>query len=48
MIIEVHDMPELVFQGKDPSLERAVEELMKSLQENPCKSIKAPDAPSKF
>ncbi len=46
--IEVHDLAELVFQGKDPSLERAVKELIKSLQENPRKSIKAPNAPSKF
>ena len=46
--IEIHDLPELVYQGQDPSLERAVQELMKSLQENPRKGIKAPKAPSKF
>ena len=46
--IEVIDRPELVYQGQDPSLERAVEELLKDLKENPRKSIKAPPAPTKF
>ncbi|WP_395374763.1 PDZ domain-containing protein [Marinicella sp. W31] len=46
--IEVIDRPELVAQGRDPSLERAVEELLKSLEENPRKSIKAPPAPAEF
>ncbi len=46
--IEVLDRPELVQAGKDPSLERAVEELLKELKENPRKSIKAPAAPTKF
>ncbi len=46
--IEVIDRPELIAKGKDPSLERAVKELMKNLKQNPRKSIKAPKAPTKF
>lgn len=46
--IEVIDRPELVAAGRDPSIERAVEELMKDLQENPRKRIKSPPAPSQF
>ena len=46
--IEVIDSPELVAAGQDPSLERAVIELLKELDENPRKSIKAPAAPSDF
>lgn len=46
--IEVVDRPELIAQGRDPSIERAVEELLKDLQENPRKSIKSPAAPTKF
>jgi tricorn protease len=46
--IEVVDRPELVAIGQDPSLERAVKELLKELDENPRKSIKAPMAPSQF
>ncbi|WMS88829.1 S41 family peptidase [Pleionea litopenaei] len=46
--IEVLDRPELIHAGSDPSLERAVKELLKDLDENPRKSIKAPTPPSKF
>ena len=46
--IEVIDRPELIYKGQDPSIERAVEELLKDLQENPRKSIKAPPAPTEF
>lgn len=46
--IEVIDRPELIYVGKDPSLERAVEELLKDLKENPRKSIKAPAPPTNF
>lgn len=46
--IEVIDRPELIHQGRDPSLERAVKELLKDLPENPKKSIKAPKPPTKF
>jgi tricorn protease len=46
--IEVIDRPELVHAGHDPVLERAVKELLKELDENPRKSIKAPAAPTQF
>ncbi len=46
--IEVIDRPELVAAGQDPSLERAVEELLKDLKANPRNSIKAPPAPTDF
>jgi tricorn protease len=46
--IEVIDRPELVAAGHDPSLERAVQELLKELEENPRKSIKAPASPTEF
>lgn len=46
--IEVIDRPELIHKGQDPSIERAVEELLKDLQVNPRKSIKVPPAPSEF
>ena len=46
--IEVLDRPELVHAGQDPSLERAVKELLKDLKANPRKSIKAPPAPTNF
>ena len=46
--IEVIDRPELIYQGKDPSIERAVKELLKDLKANPRKSIKAEPAPTKF
>lgn len=46
--IEVIDRPELIFKGKDPSVERAVEELLKELKANPKKKLTVPPAPSKF
>ncbi len=46
--IEVIDRPELIYLGKDPTIERAVEELLKDLQPNPRKSIEAPPAPTEF
>jgi tricorn protease len=46
--IEVIDRPELIYQGKDPSLERGVKELMKNLKQNPRKKLKVPKPPSKF
>ncbi len=46
--IEVIDRPELVAAGKDPSLERAVQELLKDLKQNPRASIKAPPSPKEF
>ncbi|MBX2858395.1 MAG: PDZ domain-containing protein [Cellvibrionaceae bacterium] len=46
--IEVIDRPELIAQGKDPSIERAVDELLKQLPATPAKPIQAPAAPSDF
>lgn len=46
--IEVIDRPELVAAGGDPSIERAVEELLKELKANPRKNMKAPEAPTEF
>ena len=46
--IEVIDTPHLVAQGRDPSLEKAVEVLLAELQKNPVKPIVAPEAPSDF
>ncbi|WP_086929632.1 S41 family peptidase [Agarilytica rhodophyticola] len=46
--IEVLDRPELIHQGKDPSIERAVNELLKELPASPAPAMKAPPAPTKF
>jgi tricorn protease len=46
--IEVIDRPDLLAKGQDPSLERAVQELLKELQESPRQPVKAPPAPSDF
>ncbi|WP_105265606.1 S41 family peptidase [Pseudoalteromonas sp. T1lg76] len=46
--IEVIDRPELIYQGKDPSIERAVEELLKELEAKPRQPLSVPPAPSKF
>lgn len=46
--IEVIDRPELIAEGKDPSIERAVQELLKSLRTNPRKNLEAPEAPTEF
>ena len=46
--IEVIDRPELIHAGQDPVLERAIKELLKDLDVNPRKSIKAPAAPTQF
>ena len=46
--IEVIDRPELIHAGHDPVLERAIKELLKDLDVNPRKSIKAPAAPTQF
>ncbi|MGA7617108.1 MAG: PDZ domain-containing protein [Thermoanaerobaculia bacterium] len=43
--IEVVDRPELVVAGKDPSLEKAVEVLMKELEANPPKKLVVPPPP---
>lgn len=46
--IEVIDRPELIYKGQDPSIERAVLELMKDIEINPRKTIEVPLAPTEF
>jgi tricorn protease len=46
--IEVVDRPELVAQGRDPSLEVAVEHLLKELERHPPRKPVAPPAPTEF
>ena len=46
--IEVIDRPELIAQGRDPSLEKAVEVLLAELAKNPPKKIVAPPPPREF
>ncbi|HET9032902.1 MAG TPA: PDZ domain-containing protein [Dokdonella sp.] len=46
--IEVIDRPELLAAGRDPSVERAVEELLAELAAQPPKKIVAPPAPTDF
>lgn len=46
--IEVIDRPELIAAGRDPSIERAVEELLAELERNPPRTPVAPPAPRKF
>lgn len=45
--IEVVDEPHLVAQGKDPSLEKAVEVLLRQLEENPPKKWRTPEDPDR-
>lgn len=45
--IEVWDRPELVAQGHDPCLEKAVEVLLKKLKTNPPKKVKKPADPDR-
>lgn len=46
--IEVIDRPELIQAGQDPSIERAVQELLKELKANPKKTLIVPPAPTEF
>ena len=46
--IEVIDRPELIAAGRDPSIERAVQELLAELERNPPKPVVAPPAPTQF
>lgn len=46
--IEVIDTPHLWAQGRDPSIEKAVEVLLKELETNPVPKIQAPAAPTDF
>lgn len=46
--IEVVDRPEAIAAGQDPSIERAVNELLRSLQQTPPQPVVAPPAPTQF
>jgi len=45
--IQVIDKPHLTAKGIDPSIEKAVEVLLKELEENPVKKVKAPELPDR-
>jgi tricorn protease len=45
--IEVIDTPHLLFKGQDPSIEKAVEVLLKQLKENPPKKWPVPADPDR-
>ncbi|MGM0620008.1 MAG: S41 family peptidase [Bacteroidota bacterium] len=45
--IEVMDRPEELAKGNDPSLEKAVEVLLKELEENPTKKVDTPEPPDR-
>ncbi|MFC4728052.1 S41 family peptidase [Coralloluteibacterium thermophilus] len=46
--IEVIDRPELVAAGRDPSIEQAVQVLLRELEANPVRPVVAPPAPTVF
>ncbi|PJA41953.1 MAG: hypothetical protein CO182_05350, partial [Lysobacterales bacterium CG_4_9_14_3_um_filter_62_6] len=46
--IEVIDRPEAIAAGHDPTLERAIEELLRQLDAAPPVKVIAPPAPSEF
>ncbi len=45
--IEIYDRPELVARGQDPTLEKAVEVLMRELEQNPPEKIEKPEPPDR-
>ncbi|KAF0235423.1 MAG: tricorn, partial [Prolixibacteraceae bacterium] len=45
--IEVVDRPEQLAKGIDPSIEKAVEVLLKELEKNPVKKVKVPEPPNR-
>ena len=45
--IEVEQLPELVIQGKDPQLDKALEIALQQLKENPPKQMERPPYPIK-
>jgi tricorn protease len=45
--IEVVDRPEQLAKGQDPMIEKAVEVLLKRLEENPTKKVNAPKPPDR-
>lgn len=46
--IEVIDAPHLVAAGRDPSVEKAVEVLLKALEQKPVQPVRVPPAPTRF
>ena len=46
--IEVEMIPEKVIKGQDPQLERAVEEALRLLQENPVEILPEPESPVRY
>ena len=46
--IEVIDRPELIAAGRDPGIERAVQELLAELEKNPPRPVTAPPSPTRF
>ncbi len=46
--VEVIDLPEAIHAGHDPSLEKAIEMLLKELEQSPPRPVVAPAPPSKF
>jgi tricorn protease len=46
--LEVIDRPEQLAAGRDPSIERAVQELLAELERNPPRPVVAPPAPTTF
>lgn len=46
--IQVIDRPELIAAGRDPSIERAVQELLAELERNPPAPVTVPPAPTQF
>lgn len=45
--VDVEQLPELVVKGQDPQLEKAIEIVMKQLEENPPKKMETPSYPDK-
>ena len=41
------DRPEQLAKGEDPSIEKAVEVLLRQLKENPVKKVKKPQPPNR-
>ncbi len=46
--IEVVDRPDATARGEDPSLERAIQELLQQLETNPRQPVNVPPAPERF
>lgn len=45
--IKVEQTPKLLIEGKDPQLDRAIDEIMKELKKNPPAKLKRPKFPNK-